>query len=563
MTKIPLLTGAYQAKSLIASAQRCVNLYLEADPTDSNFPTTHYLTPGLSLLAFPSSGVARGDYTASNGALFRVVGSTVYYVAQDWTHTVLGTIATGTSIVSMSDNGLVLVLVDGTSSGYAIRLSDNAFAPIVSPAFYGGDYVAYLDTYFMFNRPGTNQWYISIQLPDYATLTTTTVLDGTITAGTGYTNGTYTNVSLSGGSGSGAKATIVVSGGGVTAVTITDPGIDYAAGDVLTAATASIGGTGSGFQYTLTTAGAFNSLDIAATTAVPGNNLALVQAHKNVWILKENAVEVWYDAGNADFAFGAVPGALIEHGCAAQYSVCAFDGMIYWLGKDRAGRGVVFRGEPYQAVRISTFAIENTITNMTTISDAVAFIYQQEGHTFYQLTFPTENQTWVFDIASQQWHERTWTDSNGIENRHRALTAALAYGVNVVSDWETGKLYSYDPTATTDNGDPIVRRRGFPHVVADGARVFYRQFIADMDTGVTPGIMTDEEPLVSLRWSDTRGNSWGSPITSGMGATGQYLRNIQFQRLGMARDRVFELFWSSPVVTALNGAFCDFSRVRT
>lgn len=77
---------------------------------------------------------------------------------------------------------------------------------------------------------------------------------GAITPGSGYTNnGTYTNVSLTGGSGSGAKATIVVAGNAVTGVTITTPGSGYKAGDIVSAAASTIGTSGSGFQVALTT----------------------------------------------------------------------------------------------------------------------------------------------------------------------------------------------------------------------------------------------------------------------------------------------------------------------
>ncbi|MDE2097308.1 MAG: hypothetical protein KGL39_08705 [Patescibacteria group bacterium] len=76
----------------------------------------------------------------------------------------------------------------------------------------------------------------------------TVVGAGAITGGSGYTNGTYTGVSLTGGSGSGAKATITVSGGAVTGVTITAAGSGYYDGDALSAAASSIGGTGSGFS---------------------------------------------------------------------------------------------------------------------------------------------------------------------------------------------------------------------------------------------------------------------------------------------------------------------------
>jgi hypothetical protein len=76
---------------------------------------------------------------------------------------------------------------------------------------------------------------------------------GKLVPGSGYTNnGTYTNVSLTGGSGSGAKATIVVTGNAVSSVTITDPGTGYKDGDVLSAAAANIGTSGSGFAITVT-----------------------------------------------------------------------------------------------------------------------------------------------------------------------------------------------------------------------------------------------------------------------------------------------------------------------
>lgn len=70
--------------------------------------------------------------------------------------------------------------------------------------------------------------------------------------GTLYTDGTYTAVPLTGGTGTSAQATIVVSGGSVTSVTITAAGSGYSVGDILSAASASIGGTGSGFTALLT-----------------------------------------------------------------------------------------------------------------------------------------------------------------------------------------------------------------------------------------------------------------------------------------------------------------------
>lgn len=75
---------------------------------------------------------------------------------------------------------------------------------------------------------------------------------GTIVPGTLYTDGTYKGVALTGGTGTGAVATIVVADGAVTKVTITKDGKGYAVADELSAAVANVGGTGSGFKVPVT-----------------------------------------------------------------------------------------------------------------------------------------------------------------------------------------------------------------------------------------------------------------------------------------------------------------------
>jgi hypothetical protein len=59
---------------------------------------------------------------------------------------------------------------------------------------------------------------------------------GTRVNGSGYTNGTYNGVALSGGSGYGATANITVSGGAVTAATLVRGGQWYVVGDSLSCA---------------------------------------------------------------------------------------------------------------------------------------------------------------------------------------------------------------------------------------------------------------------------------------------------------------------------------------
>lgn len=479
--RIPLIGGSYTAKSIIASAQRCINLFPEKNPPDSPAPYTHYLTPGLdTLIEGPVTKPVRCTFRASDGQLFRVVGPNVYYVNTDFEDVLLGTIADATTPVSMADNGFAIILVDGTDKGYAIDLTAHTFGNIDPTNFYGGTKVDYLDTFFLLNRPGTNQWYISL------------------------TNSTYADL---------------------------------------------IAGT------------AFDALDIASKVGYPDPIQTLIAMHREVWLIGALTTEIWYNAGTPDFSFQTQPGAYIEHGTIAPYSVATQDLSVYWLSQDNEGQAMVMRGAGYTALRISTHAIEQEIQTYETITDAIGCCYQQNGHVFYVLIFPTANKTWVFDQSTELWHQRCWTDENGELDRHRINCCANAYGKIVVGDWENGNLYAFNTDTYTDDGNPISRIRSMPHLMNDNKRVVYDQFTADMQCGQI--VDSSENPQVYLRWSDDRGQTYGNYVAQGLGQTGQYLRVLAWSRTGMARDRVYELMWSANAKTALNGAFIDITELET
>lgn len=473
--RVPLTGGFYQARGLLANAQSCINLYPEKNPESSQppSPVTHYLTPGLDLKVTASENIVRGTYRTSQGELYVVVGNKLYFVSASFTLTSIGSLNGNlTTPVSMADNGTSMVIVDGSANGYQVTLNTRSFSMITDPNFFGADRVDYLDTFFLFNYPGTSNFYIS--LSDQVS---------------------------------------------------------------------------------------FDPLDIAGKVGYPDPLVSIIVMHREIWLIGELTCEVWYNSGAADFTFQQMPGAFIEHGCVAKYSVAAQDLSVYWLSQDKQGQAMVLKGGGYKASRISTHSIEQVFSKYSTISDAIGFTYQEQGHVFYVLTFPTANATWVYDEASELWHQRVWTDTQGNFNRHRANCMANAYGFNIVGDWQNGNIYAFNTETYTDNAQPISRVRAFPHMIKDSNRITYNSFIADMDvgmdTGSVDGSTPSSPPEVYLRWSDNKGKTFGNRVAQSLGAAGQYNTTIQWGRLGLGRDRVFELSWSSPAATALNGCFLE------
>jgi hypothetical protein len=293
----------------------------------------------------------------------------------------------------------------------------------------------------------------------------------------------------------------------------------------------------------------FDPLDIASKNGSPDKTVACAVSNRRIWVFGERTTEVWYNAGAADFSFQRDPGVFIPHGCASATSIATSDTSIYWV----APEGIIFRSSDMSALRISTHAIENELRTYSTLSDAVGYTYDEGGHIFYVLTFPSADKTWCFDLATGEWHERMWLDESGIEHRHRASSVVLFRGKRIAGDWATGDLYEITPDAFDDAGAPMLHIRTWPAMSDEKKNLFLTRFFADMDVGQIP--VDQPEPVARLRWSDDRGNTWGNAISRGIGARGKFGQLVQFNRLGRSRERVFELAWSANVRTALNGGY--------
>lgn len=191
-------------------------------------------------------------------------------------------------------------------------------------------------------------------------------------------------------------------------------------------------------------------LDFASAEGNPDNVVSMIVDHREVWLFGNNSTEVWYNAGLSDFPLVRIQGAYNELGCAARYSVAKMNNQVYWLGKDARGQGIVYVANGYQGQRVSTHAVEWQIQQYGTMSDAVGFTYQQDGHMFYVLTFPSAGKTWVYDAATGAWHERAgWANE---WTRYRPQTQAFFNNENLVGDYENGNLYALDLNSYDYNG---------------------------------------------------------------------------------------------------------------
>lgn len=314
---------------------------------------------------------------------------------------------------------------------------------------------------------------------------------------------------------------------------------------------------GSGrFQITGLYSSDIDELDFATAEGSPDNIVSLLVDHRELWLFGSNSTEVYFNSGNADFPFERIAGAYIEQGCAATHSVAKADNSVFWLTADDRGKGMVMRSVGYQPQRVSDHALEYALSQYTTVSDAVAYTYQQEGHSFYVLVLPTANVTWTYDISSGMWHQRAWRNpADGSMNRHRANTHMAFAGENIVGDWEAGKLYRLDLDVFTDNGDPVARVRTCPHLSDPDYRYqIFDSLQLDMQVGVGLPSGQGSDPKAMLQWSTDGGYTWSNELWASMGKLGDRRARVKWRRLGRSRDRVFKVVITDPVRVVIVGA---------
>lgn len=300
-------------------------------------------------------------------------------------------------------------------------------------------------------------------------------------------------------------------------------------------------------------------LDFASAEGDPDGLVSSIVDHSEVWLFGTNSIEVWYNSGNTDFPLQRIQGAFNELGCAATFSVAKLDNGLFWLGQDARGQGIVYRANGYTGQRISTHAVEWQIQQYGNISDAVAYTYQQDGHSFYVLNFPSANATWVYDVATQAWHERAgWI--NGQFTCHRGICQTFFNSTITVGDYQNGNLYTYDLEVYADH-DRVQKWlrswRALPTGQNNLKRTAQHSLQLDCESGVGLQNGQGSDPQVMLRWSDDGGHTWSEEHWTSMGQIGEYFRRVIWRRLGMTqklRDRVYEVSGTDPVKIAIVGA---------
>ena len=300
-----------------------------------------------------------------------------------------------------------------------------------------------------------------------------------------------------------------------------------------------------------------------AVSVFPDDVLSIIVDHRELWVLGRTRSVVYYVSGSPAI-LDVNPQSIMEEGIVAGDSAANLDNSILWLAGDERGQAMVKRAAGYTPQRVSNHAIEFAMQGYSTVSDARAYSYQDQGHAFYVLYFPAAGATWVYDVATNMWHERSFLRL-GSPEAHHSQNHSFVFGKHLVGDWSSGNLYEMSIDLLDDAGSEIKRIRRVPHISEESKWYFHHQLQVDVETGLGPtpplvdGNGNPRDPKMMLRWSDDGGHTWSNEHQRDAGKVGEYKKRVRWQRLGRSRDRVYEVSASDRIPWRVIDGYLDLS----
>jgi hypothetical protein len=227
-------------------------------------------------------------------------------------------------------------------------------------------------------------------------------------------------------------------------------------------------------------------------------------------------------------------------------SITLLDNGLYFLGQEAGFGRAIYRTDGGVAAKISNPSIDYALAlaSEADIIDASAFGYVGEGHSWYVVNIPSVG-SFAYDILTKTWAE--WA-SYGLD------TFRVTTGANGLYGDHTGKLYTFDPSAFDDNGDPLVRVCSA--LVPIEARVRCNVLSLECATGVSTVTGEGSSTVAEMRYTDEVTGDYSDWEACELGETGERQERVSWRQLGLMHPpgRLFEFRISEPVESVVYGA---------
>lgn len=278
-----------------------------------------------------------------------------------------------------------------------------------------------------------------------------------------------------------------------------------------------------------------NSVGALQTKA--DDTVATIRLNRQLFVMGRVTMEAWRNVGTSPFPFTRDNSLSIDYGVVSVDSIANGFGMICWLAaNERSGLGIKYtQGGP--PIDLSTDGINFKLDQVTKPEQAFGFLFEEDRHIFYQITFPADNLTYVYDFIAQKFY--TLTDEN--LNFHIAKEFAFFDNKLFFLSAKEGSLFEMGTEFTNYDGKIIPRIRKTKNFRVPSARRFV---VAQSRTTLEQGNAANEQRVL-LSLSKDGGESFGTVVSKVLNTLGNRPNILRFTQLGSQNDLVFQFRFES------------------
>ena len=298
----------------------------------------------------------------------------------------------------------------------------------------------------------------------------------------------------------------------------------------------------------------WNSLDQSSAEYAPDNLLALADVSGSHLMLGKNNVEVWTYTGNINFVIEPVQGLTYNFGIAAKDSFASMTDAGFFLARDGGGglqAVMMVRGT--QAKPIGEQDVIGIWSRYSTVADATGFALNLEGHPLYILSFPSEDETWVYDDSisdGSRWCR--WESYNETFTKRGRFVGDQTFLFNdkqyCASSYDGG-IYEIGMELKTDDGQPIIVEAESQEISKPSGyfRHNYVKVMVESGHGLADQSLQGHNPQIRLSYSDDHGHTWKHRDWKSIGKQGEFSAQVKFRGLGRSKHRRYKIQLSDPV----------------
>lgn len=285
-----------------------------------------------------------------------------------------------------------------------------------------------------------------------------------------------------------------------------------------------------------------DSLNVIIAEAKPDDMKAVYAYKQQVYAFGEQSIQPMYNSGTGNPPYAFILNATQEIGLAAVHSIASNNNFAYFLGSDLA----IYQLAGLSSRPIGNPAIGQAIESYSDTSDAFGVCFTLDNTNFYMISFPTGNETWLFNESAGIWTNLAFGTDGG---QHLIASYDFIYGKHLVSDRRNGNIYELDFDTYTDNSEVIQRQRDTVSINGNtfgkpGADIFMNNLRLEIESGTS--LVTAASQII-MQYSDDNGRSWSTERWLGIGDQGEYRHELVWWGMGTFKNRMFRFTMSDAI----------------